>query len=110
VHIDGKGQVLVLTEENGDVTEKLPTLVSQLRRIGKSMIVCGELELWRNNKHEPRQATNAIIHRTKIDPDEKNIRLNAFDVVFFDGKDIHKKPFVERIKYLREDSYMMKWR
>ena len=97
-------QVVIFTEEGNDITKKLPTLALELARAcgdkpnnGHEVALVGELEFWKDEKHQSRQQTTAIIHTKEVHPDESKILLNTFDTLFYD-KDIHNEPHSERLK------------
>ncbi|MDP8238352.1 MAG: hypothetical protein P9X24_04625 [Candidatus Hatepunaea meridiana] len=94
-----KDKVMIFTSEGRDISQQLPTLTETLKVMPDSFILAGEIEHWDKGIHSPRQKTNSIIQTTKIEPEEKGVRLNVFDLLYWNGEDIHRKPFSERIKY-----------
>ena len=94
--------VKIWTEEGNDITSKLPTLVESLGKASKghSVALVGELEFWKDKTHQSRQETTAIIHTKDTHPEEKNVRLNVFDILFYDG-DIHNEPYNKRLEFLK---------
>ena len=97
------GRIVIWTEEGNEITDKLPTLVTAVKRgcSGHDVAFVGELEFWKDKKHQSRQQTTAIIHTKDIHPDEDKIILNFFDVLFYDG-DIHNETYSERLKSVGE--------
>lgn len=93
-------KVKVITEENNDVTEKLPSLVSELRKINRDFVAEAEAEHWMNGQHQNRADTAAIAHAKGISPHEKHMTLTFYDLIWMDGKDLHELPFIERIPSL----------
>lgn len=93
--------VIIWSEEGNDITKNLPTLRKELGEASKghAMSIVGELEFWKDEKHQSRQQTTAIIHTKEVHPDEKKVVLNTFDILFYD-KDIHNEPYSERLKIL----------
>ncbi len=89
-------KVKIITEENNDITDKLPSLVSELKKIRHNFVAEGEAELWLNNAHQNRADTTAVIHVKGVSPDEKNIIANFYDLLWLDGKDIHDFDFKDR--------------
>jgi len=96
-----EGKVIVFTEEGNPITEKIPTIVSELKEIckGHDVIVTGELESWEKGKHNPRQVTTAIIHSKGVHPKEETLKLNIFDCLFYDS-DIHDESYSKRLELL----------
>lgn len=80
------GAVKIWTEEGNEITDKLPTIVSELKEIcnGKDVVVVGELESWSGEIHNPRQRTAAIIHTKGVHKDEGTLKLNIFDCLYYD--------------------------
>jgi hypothetical protein len=95
--------VKIWTEEGNDITDKLPTLVEALKKASKDhkIALVGELEFWKDKEHQSRQLTTAIIHTKDVHQEEKNVILNVFDILFYDG-DIHKEPYTKRFEYLKK--------
>jgi len=83
VHKSGD-KVLILTEDGTDVTKNCPTLVKEFQQQPGSFIVCGEIELWKNGKHQPRAVTAGILNASKPQPDEKDLIFNAYDCVYWE--------------------------
>ena len=103
--VSGK-KVKIWTEEGNEITNKLPTLVAALGEASKGhkIALVGELEFWKDAKHQSRQGTTAIIHTKDTHPEEKNVRLNVFDILFYDG-DVHNEPYTKRLRYLEKLLY-----
>ena len=102
-HYESGFSVQIWTEEGNEISSKLPTLVAALGKAskGRAMALVGELEFWKDKEHQSRQTTTAIIHTTEVHPEEKNVILNAFDILFYD-KDIHNEPYSKRLEYLKK--------
>ncbi|MGB7531830.1 MAG: hypothetical protein WA977_02475 [Halobacteriota archaeon] len=89
IHVEGhhskEGEVVIFTEEGNEITDKCPTIVSELKEIckGHDVIVPGELESWTGKTHNPRQRTAAIIHSKGIHEEEKTLKLNIFDCLYY---------------------------
>lgn len=97
------GKVMIWTEESNEITDKLPTLVTAIKRgcSGHEVVFVGELEFWEDEKHQSRQQTTAIIHTKEIHSSEDKVLLNLFDVLFYD-EDVHDETYSERLKYVDE--------
>ena len=101
VHYD-HGKVKIWMEDGEDVTENLPTLVSQFAKKPGKCVVIGELEWYHNGRHMPR-ADSAGIYNRKGDPRESEIRITIYDKFYSDSYkgdfgDIHKKSYDFRRK------------
>ena len=92
----------VITEEGTDITKNCPTLRDELRKISGEFILCGEIELWKDGKHQQRADCAGVLNSKEVHQDEKYLRFNIFDKLWHKGKDIHDLPFSERI--IRLDS------
>jgi len=95
VHFD-KGKVKIWTEDGSDVTENLPTIVSQFAKKPGKCVVIGELEWYHEGKHMPRSDTAGIINHK--DQKEKEVRITIYDKLYSDSYkgdfgDMHKKPY-----------------
>ena len=95
-------KVLILTDDGGDVTNSIPTLVEQFKKEPKDFVLGFEAELVKDGKHFPRSVTNGLFHTKEVHPDEDKIIANIFDIVWYDGEDIHNKPYSERLKYMNK--------
>ncbi len=93
-------KVKILTEENSDVTDKLPSLVSELKKIKHNFVAEGEFEHWMQGKHQNRADTVAVIQTKGISPHEKHMIINFYDLLWLNGKDLHALHFKERIPSL----------
>ena len=96
-----EGAIKIWTEEGNEITDKLPTIVSELKEIckGHDVIVVGEIESWKDKKHMARQLTAGIIHSKGVHEEEKTLRFNIFDCLYFED-DKHSLDHSERLKFL----------
>jgi len=90
----------IFSEDGSDITENLPTIVEQAKKLPGDLIVIGELEVWKDGKHQPRAVSAGVVGH-EGDPDEKHVRLTLYDLLYLD-KDIHKESYAERRKKLLE--------
>jgi hypothetical protein len=100
VHKKGD-KIKAWTEDGGDVTKKLPTLMESLQKVGHDFVIEGEIELLIDDKHQHRSVTAGLIHVKNIHPDEQFIRLSAYDLLWFDGDDIHDEEFTDRYEKMK---------
>lgn len=89
----------IITEDGTVISKNCPTLRQELRQTSGEFIFCGELELWKDGKHQPRADCAGVLNSKEVHPDEKYLRLNIFDKLWHRGNDIHDSPFSDRIKY-----------
>lgn len=71
--------VKLITEDGTDITKNCPTLTAELAKKKGDWIVCGEIELWKEGKHQPRADCAGVLNAKEVHPDEKFLRLNIFD-------------------------------
>jgi len=93
-------KVKILTEENNDVTNKLPSFVEALKNIKHNFVVEGEGELWLDGKHQNRADANAIIQAKSVPPQEKGMQLHLYDIMHLDGEGVFSDPYSVRHKAL----------
>lgn len=72
----------LITEDGTDISENCPTLREELRKLPGEFILCGEIELWKEGKHQPRADCAGVLNSKEAHPDEKYLRLNIFDCLF----------------------------
>ena len=94
-------KVRIWTEERSDITHKLPSLFSILKRINHDFVAEGELELWKEGKHQNRADTAAAFHEKGVSTEEPGLIFNLYDLIWIDGKDIHSLDFKDRSAILR---------
>jgi len=83
VHKSGD-KVFIITEDGTDVTRNCPTLVKEFQQQPGNFVVCGEIELWKNGKHQPRAVTAGILNASKPQPDEKDLIFNVYDCLYWE--------------------------
>ncbi len=93
-------KVKIITEENTDVTDKLPSLVAELKKIKQDFVAEAEAEHWMKGVHQNRADTIAVVTVKGVSPHEKHMILNFYDLLWMDGKDMHAMPFKERVPSL----------
>ena len=82
MHKEGD-RVKLITEDGTDITKNCPTVVKELAAKSGDFILCGEMELWKKNKHQPRAETAGILNTKETHPDEKDLRFNVFDCLYY---------------------------
>jgi predicted nucleotidyltransferase len=56
----------VITEEGTVITTNCPTLREELRKITGEFILCGEIELWKDGKHQPRADCAGVLNSKEV--------------------------------------------
>jgi DNA adenine methylase len=98
---DGK-RIEIWSEDGENVTNRLPKTIDALSKInGDEYIIDAEIELWKEGKHQPREAIAGYIH-AKTEPDDSGVVANIFTVLYHNGEDLHKKPEIERQRILEK--------
>jgi len=107
---DKKGSVVrIWTEEGREITKNCPTIVVDLAKISPADFkVTGEIELWKDGKHQNRAVTAGVLNTKDVAPDEKDLVFNLFDCLFYNSRDIHMSPYSERLKYLKSFHFVKK--
>lgn len=103
VHIQCHKQgsrVKLITEDGTDISKNCPTVIKELAAKAGDFILCGEMELWKEGKHQPRADCAGVLNSKEVHPDEKYLRFNIFDTLWHKGNDIHDLPSSERITHL----------
>lgn len=87
------GKVLILSDDGADNTAKLPELTERLEKFGEGdFILDAEIELWRDGQHFPREAAAGVVHSGEGTAD---LVANVFWLLYWDGEDLHARPFAE---------------
>lgn len=98
VHV-ADGKVLIMSEDGQDNTARLPSVVEELKKLGKASLVFDtEIEAWEGRKHLPREAVAAYLH-SKDGVDDSGIVVNVFDALYLD-KDLHSEKLGKRLELL----------
>ncbi len=100
-HKQGK-KLIIWTEEHNEVTSKLPTIANLLIKVNHDFVIEGEVELWLNGNHQNRADASSILQSKTVPPQEKNLTLSCYDIMFLDGHDVHDETFEKRHKLLSE--------
>jgi hypothetical protein len=92
-------KIKIFTEDGTDITDNIPEIRDDLLKEKNDFVAEGELELWLEGEHQNRADTNAAIKKKdkNLTPD---LRLTVYDVLWWNGKDVHKESFSERIDYV----------
>jgi len=101
IHSDGKGKVMIFSEDGEIITERLPKTVEEIKEVKKSFIAGAELERWIQGRHQPREASAGYVH-AKTPPDDSQMISNLFTCLYYEGKALHKEDELVRQKTLKE--------
>jgi len=98
VFLKDGNKVLIATEDGVILTDKLPQLRERLKKLNaRSVSLVGEIELWKEGSHYPREAANAAIVAGR---DLEHLKANFHDIVLYNDRDIHKLTERERLDIL----------
>lgn len=93
------GRAKIVSEDGGDNTNRLPTVVQELLALGHDVVFDTEIETWEGRKHMPREVTTGYLN--SLGPaDDSKVVVNIFDVLSLDGRDLHKAPIEARLEAL----------
>lgn len=90
-----------ITEDGGDVTKNMPSIIESISKIDHDFIAEGEVELNLDGKHQHRSVTAGTLHTKKPSPDEGDLDITFYDILWYDGKPIYETEFAERFKLLK---------
>lgn len=98
-------KVQMISEDGRDNTDRFPKIVSAIKNLPVSrFVILSEVERWEDDKHLPRETVIAYVNQAS-EPDDSDFVANVYDIIFFESEtakpgDIHKLPFVDRLKFL----------
>jgi hypothetical protein len=107
---DKKGAIVrIWTEEGREITKNCPTIAKELAMLSSDDFkVIGEIELWKEDKHQNRAVSAGVLNTKEVDPDEKDLVFNLFDCLFHKSRDIHMSPYSERLHHLKSFLFVKK--
>jgi hypothetical protein len=94
------GEVRIVTDDGTECTERFPELSKSLKNLRgdnkpSTLTLAAEIEVWKGDEHLDREDVAGYIH-SHSEPDESGVVANVFDILFEDGKDLHKVNFIDR--------------
>lgn len=99
IHKDGE-KVLIISEDGGDNTHRLPGVVKEVRALkADKLVLVTEIEKWDGRQHLPREVAAGYLN-AKTPADDSSLVANIYDVLYL-GDDIHEKPTSARMKILQ---------
>jgi DNA ligase 1 len=109
INKDSEGKISLFTRKLENVTKQFPDIVERIKKNikGKSFILDSEIVGFdkKTKKYLPFEAISQRIRRKyEIERlvDELPVEINIFDCLSFEGKDLIKKPFIERRKVVEK--------
>lgn len=110
------GKIKLFTRRLDEVTKQFPEVVEYVKKYvnGKSFILDSEAVGYDPKKlrYRPFQEISQRIKRKyEIEKMQKElpVEVNVFDIIYFEGKNLIKKPFMERRKLLEKIIQNKKW-
>lgn len=101
VQLHKKGEHVVVYSDDGcDVTSRFPSVVTQAKKWQPDYVVEGEVEAWVEGVHQPRECVRGYVQR-RSSPDDSDLVLNVYNVLWLGGEDLHKEPEHKRLAMLR---------
>lgn len=95
-------KITMFTEQGNNITNRMPTFVKKILKDlpNENFIIIGEIEQWINDKHLGRSAIAGYLN-AKTAPDDSNLVISLFDVVWYGNKDIHGEDYCDRYEYFK---------
>ncbi len=110
------GKIRLFTRRLDDVTKQFPEVVEYAKKYvnGKSFMLDSEAVGFDPQKFHYRpfqEISQRIKRKYEIEKMQKElpVEINVFDIIYFEGKNIIKKPFMERRKFLERIIHNKKW-
>jgi len=92
-------QVLVFSDDGKLIGKQLPKLVEAVKKLPDCVLDC-EIEQWIDGKHIGREVIAGKTHQSEPF-DDTGVVANIFDIMEWEGDDITKKPYSERLSILQ---------
>ncbi|MCW3134426.1 MAG: hypothetical protein N2V78_08890 [Methanophagales archaeon] len=99
IHKNGD-QVLIFSDDGKLIGKQLPKLVEAVKKLPDCILDC-EIEQWINGKHIGREVIAGKTHQSEPF-DDTGVVANIFDIMEWEGDDITKKPYSERLSILQK--------
>lgn len=98
IHKEGN-DIKVFSEDGEDITRGFPNIIKTVGELEpETLVLCSEIEYWEDGEHRPREVASGTVHDE--DKKDENLIANIFDILYFNGEDIHKLPFEKRLEYM----------
>ena len=104
MQIDKEGKPLIYFEDSkDDVSKNLPNLVESLKKINKNGIILdSELMESEDEVHWTSRQDLATFTSKNPNRSDKYVKAFVFDVLYYNGEDLHNKPLSERWELLKQ--------
>lgn len=91
-----KNRIEIWTEDGSNITDNIPELRDAFLDINLDFVSEGEIELYLDGVHQNRADSAGAVNAgdPKLTP---HLRATIYDVVWFEGKDIHLEPYEKRV-------------
>lgn len=101
-HTDGKRVALYTEDKKQDRSSTLPQVAKELKSLNKNgLILDGEMVWFKEGKPLQRKDMIAIVSG-KNSLEGEDIRWFCFDILYYDGKDLHGLPWEQRQEILKK--------
>ena len=100
VHKAGS-KVKIWSEDGGEITDRFPTFVEQIKRYPQNIVLDVEITGERRGKHIGRSDVSGYAHM-KSKPDDSPFTANVHDKLYHSQTDMHKWSREARVKLLKE--------
>jgi hypothetical protein len=102
IHKDTAGKIHMFTSGGKEVSRMFPAIAGQIRELSevKSVILDGELVKVNGSKRTTHADVSEYINSVNKATDDRNFVFKAFDIVYFNGRDLSKDELKDRIGIL----------
>ena len=99
-------KITIFTSHGNEITKRMPSLVKKiLDELPKEdYIAIAEVEMWDKGVHSGRSAVSGYLN-AKTPPDDSNLVIDFFDVIWFNKKDIHNSNYKDRYTQLKKFNF-----
>lgn len=99
-------KIIVFTGHGNVITKRMPSLIKKiLDELPKEdYIAIAEVEMWIDGIHSGRSKVSGYLN-AKTPPDDSNLVINFFDLIWFNKKDIHNNSYKDRYTQLKKFNF-----
>ena len=97
-------RVVIWSEDGNDITKKIPEIKNALLEIKHDFVAEGELELFLDGVHQNRADTAGAVNSANIEL-TPHLRLTIYDVVWWEGQDVHNEEYESRVEFIDQVKY-----
>jgi len=99
-------KITIFTGHGNIVTKRMPSLIKKiLDELPKEdFIAIAEVEIWNEGVHLGRSAVSGYLN-AKTHPDDSNLVINFFDLIWFNKRDIHNSDYKYRYAQLKKFNF-----